>query len=225
MCGRYDLSRNAHAIFEYFGVDPIDWTPRYNIAPSQNVLGVRSDGEGRPIATLAHWGFKPPHAADQPDAPEPINARAEKVATSPYFRDAFAHQRTVVPADGWYEWRQEAGRKQPYRFSRTDGGLLLLAGIWTPGPHGEGERLAIITEPARGLAQAVHPRMPVVLNDDCWRAWIDSGLTERHAIRQAMRRLDVDQLDAYPVARRVGSPANDDEALIQPEGDSLDGST
>ena len=182
MCGRYDLSRNAHAIFEFFGVSPVPWSPRYNIAPSQSVLGVRSDSDGHAVATLAHWGFRPAHASHQANAPEPINARAEKVATSPYFRDAFARRRVVVPADGWFEWREEAGGKQPYRFTRTDGGLLLLAGIWTPGAGEGDERLAIITEPARGTARRVHPRMPLVLDDDCWRRWIDNQISERETI-------------------------------------------
>lgn len=225
MCGRYDLSRNAHAIFEYFGVEPVDWAPRYNIAPTQTVLGIRADDNGQAVARLARWGFKPPHARDNDDAPEPINARAEKVAGSPYFRDAFAHRRVVVPADGWYEWREEAGRKQPYRFTRNDGGLLLLAGIWSPTAADGGDRLAIITEPARGLAGSVHPRMPVVLDDDCWRRWLDPDLTERNDIRGALDRLPVEALTAYPVARRVGSPANDDPGLIEPAGEALQSDT
>jgi len=219
MCGRYDLSRNAQAIFEYFGVAPIDWAPRYNIAPSQTVLGVRADDSGKPIAQLARWGFKPTHVANQEDAPEPINARAEKVASSPYFRDAFAHQRIIVPADGWYEWHEEAGQKQPYRFTRADGGLLLFAGIWTDNPGDE--RLAIITEPARAGADQIHPRMPVVLEDNGWRHWIDPTLTQRDDIRTIMRPLPANQLLAYPVSRRVGNPANDDAQLVEATGEAL----
>lgn len=221
MCGRYDLSRNAHALFEYFGVDPVDWAPRYNIAPTQTVLGIRGEANGEPVARLARWGFKPQHARDNDDAPEPINARAEKVASSPYFREAFAHRRVVVPADGWYEWREEAGRKRPYRFTRTDGGLLLFAGIWSPTAPEGGDRLAIITEPARGLASTVHPRMPVALDDASWPAWIDPGLTERSAIRATMARLPVEALTAYPVPSRVGNPAHDDAGLLEAEGEPL----
>jgi putative SOS response-associated peptidase YedK len=221
MCGRYDLSRNAQDVFRFFGVQPVDWGARYNIAPTQTVLGIRADEAGQPVARLARWGFKPAHATTNADAPEPINARAEKVAGSPYFRDAFAYHRVIVPADGWYEWREEAGQKQPYRFARADGGLLLFAGIGAHADEAPGERLAIVTEPARGLASEVHSRMPVVLNADCWRAWIDPGLTQRDAIRATMERLPTDALTAYPVSRRVGNPAQDDAALLEATGEPL----
>ncbi|TFH84644.1 SOS response-associated peptidase, partial [Billgrantia azerbaijanica] len=81
-------------------------------------------------------------------APEPINAKSEGVATSRYFRAAFARHRCLVPADGWYEWLQVDGRKQPHYLARRDHEPLWLAGIWTERPDGA-PGCAILTEPAR----------------------------------------------------------------------------
>ncbi|MCO6440749.1 MAG: SOS response-associated peptidase [Nitrococcus mobilis] len=222
MCGRYDLSRNAQEILRFFGIEAeVDWPPRYNIAPSQNILTIHAGANGRPVAAWSHWGFKPSYAEEKQGAPAPINARAEKIADSAYFRSSFAKRRAIIPADGWYEWRAEAGRKQPYRFMRRDGGLLLLAGLWTPSAQEPGERVAIITEPARGLARQVHPRMPVVLNDPCWRAWLDPALTEGDAIREVTAALPIEQIRAYPVSPRVGNPRHDEATLIEASGEDL----
>lgn len=222
MCGRYDLSRNAQEVLPFFGIEAeIDWAPRYNIAPSQSILTIHAGDNGRPVASWSYWGFKPRYAEEKERAPAPINARAEKVAESNYFRSSFAKRRAIIPAHGWYEWREEAGRKQPYRFTRRDGGLILLAGLWTPSSREPGERAAIITEPARGFTRQVHPRMPVVLNAGCWRTWLDPALTEREEIRAATAALPMDEIRGYPVSLRVGNPRNDDATLIEANGEDL----
>jgi putative SOS response-associated peptidase YedK len=45
MCGRYRLSRKKQIIEEYFESSPWDedWSPRYNIAPTQAVPVVRQN--------------------------------------------------------------------------------------------------------------------------------------------------------------------------------------
>lgn len=223
MCGRFDLSRSAEEVLQTFrAMGDLPWRARYNIAPGQDIACVHGDDGGQRALSLARWGFRPRFAEGQDGAPAPINARAEKVAESGYFRDAFARRRVIVPADGWFEWRAEAGGKRPYRFRHRDGALLGLAAIWTPaGDVPAGRRLAIITEPARGVARAVHPRMPVVLDPGCWDAWLDPALTDRAEIRGAVQALAAEALVAEPVSRRVGDPRHDEPALIEPEGEAL----
>jgi len=223
MCGRYDLSRSAEEVLRTFrAVARAQWPRRYNVAPGQDIAFVHRDDAGARVLDLARWGFRPSFAEGREDAPAPINARAEKVAESGYFRDAFARRRAIVPADGWFEWRAEQGGKRPYRFHHRDDELLGLAAIWTPaGDVPSGRRLAILTEPARGIAGAVHPRMPVVLAPGCWDAWLDPALQERTAIRSAVQALPAETLLAHPVSRRVGNPRHDDPALVEPEGEAL----
>ena len=164
----------------------------------------------------SHWGFQPPW----PDAkaPSPINARAEQVETSPYFRHAFLKRRALVPANGWFEWRKtEAGDKQLYYITHADGELLMFAGLWEPA--GDGRATAtIITPPAMTTLQSIHPRIPTVLAPGCWESWMDPELTDRERIRETAHPLPSDALVAYPVSKRVNRPMNDNAALIEPEG-------
>ena len=184
------------------------WAPHYNITPGRPIAGALAGA-----LDYAWWGFKP-RWADH-NAPAPINARAETVATSRYFRGAFEHRRCLIPANGWFEWQETSAGKQPWYVTVPDAPFIAYAAIWAESDQETGRCCAIITEPARGAARSIHPRMPLVLAPDCWHAWLDAGLTRRHEIRAAVHRLDPGQLRAWPISRRVNRPAEDDEALIQ----------
>src|ERR1041385_2573650 len=84
LCGRFNLT-NPKDIERRFGF--LDWhekriEPRFNIAPSQDILMVVRDAEGARLDRLARWGFAPfwaDSAAAQKKRPPPINARAESL--------------------------------------------------------------------------------------------------------------------------------------------------
>ena len=112
MCGRYRLSRRKQFVDEYFDTvsDGCEWTPRYNIAPTQPVLVVRQNPK-EPIRELSlmRWGLIPSWAKDSSVAAKMINARSETAGTRPAFRDPLKSRRCLIPADGFYEWtRHEA---------------------------------------------------------------------------------------------------------------------
>ncbi|HET8701413.1 MAG TPA: SOS response-associated peptidase [Nitrococcus sp.] len=226
MCGRYNLITPPYEIARRLELDQVqiaELPPRYNIAPRTWIAVIRSEPGEEPdtqrlILMSALWGFRPAWA--KRNSPQPINARAETVGESPYYRQAFAARRCLMPADGWYEWRMEAGRKQPYYF--TTGDLMLLAGIWTATAEGE-PSCAILTEPARGAAQAIHSRMPVVIEAGSWRRWLDPRLQEREEIRAAIRHMPAEALRCWPVSTRVNSVRNDDRELIEPLPGSSEG--
>ena len=219
MCGRFALKAStAEAAGRLLGLPPLpDWvTSRYNIPPGTEIPVIRADAQGALEWTLAEWGFRPRWA--QSDAPKPINARAETVATSKYFREAFAHRRCLVPADGWYEWQASDGPKQPWFITpgEDDGtGVLFLAGIWEPAAE-DSICCAIVTEPARPPLDWIHERQPLALDASCLPAWLDPGLTERDAVRTAVRRLPTAGLRAYPVSTEVNRPESDHEGLLEP---------
>mgnify|MGYP000046421924 FL=1 len=224
MCGRFDRHVGTDAVARAMGIGHEPDEPDaasaggYNITPGRPILTVHADpAAAMPRLALDHWGFHPHWAGA--DAPSPINARAETVATSGYFRDAFAHRRCLIPANGWFEWQASDAGKQPWYFTAADASLIAYAGIWTEasadGTDGRGA-CAIITEPARGVAQSIHPRMPLVLDPTCWAAWLDPDLTARADIRRAVQRLDPEALDAWPVSTRVNRPSEDDPALLEP---------
>lgn len=223
MCGRFALyTPRSHIATRYFDWQmPVsDLAPRYNVTPGTQITCVVATDEDPVSIELCHWGFRPSWA--QPNAPTPINIRAEKAATSPYFRSAFAHRRCLVPANGWFEWQRTESDKQPYFITLRDSDrdeVLFFAALWEPGDEGTERRCAIITEPACAAFTFIHDRQPVVLSPDCLWQWLDPGITDRETVRKIARRLDPNCLVAYPVSTRVNRPANDDPGLLEPHSD------
>jgi putative SOS response-associated peptidase YedK len=147
-----------------------------------------------------------------------INLRAEKAATSPYFRSAFAHRRCLIPANGWYEWRKTESGKQPYYITLKNPDkdeVVFLAALWEPTGEGDDTCCAILTEPVSPTFAFIHDRQPVVLDPERRWQWLDPELSDRDTIRKVARRLDPDRLTAYPVSSRVNRPSNDDASLIE----------
>jgi putative SOS response-associated peptidase YedK len=136
MCGRYRLSRRKQIVEKYF--DSVsgeeDWSPLYNIAPTQLVPVIRQN-PNEPIRELSLicWGLIPSWAKDPSLAASMINARSESASTKPAFRDALKSRRCLIPADGFYEWKKLGKTKQPYCFEVNDGRLFAFAGIWDNG--------------------------------------------------------------------------------------------
>src|ERR1043166_2488217 len=130
MCGRFRLGKGKAALREYFGTEnDIDWSPRYNVAPTDQIPTVRQDRK-HPVRKLAlmKWGLVPYWSKDASGAARMINARSESAANKPAFRDSLQTRRCLIPADGFYEWKKP--EKQPYCFMLKDDYLFAFAGLW-----------------------------------------------------------------------------------------------
>jgi putative SOS response-associated peptidase YedK len=168
MCGRFRLSRRKQIIEEQFNTQPWDddWSPRYNIAPTQPVPAIRQHPEEpvRQIATM-RWGLIPSWAKDTSGAARMINARSETASTKAAFRDPLKFRRCLIPADAFYEWKRNGGSKQPYCFEINDGELFAFAGLWDGWKNGEGQWVkscSILTTSPNAVTSAIHDRMPVI---------------------------------------------------------------
>ena len=212
MCGRFTLrAPRGHPWLE--GVPQDLGAPRYNIAPTQQVLLVGQNGEGRRVVRSAHWGFRPRWLPTGRRAP--INARADSAADKPMFRKAYQTGRCLVPADGWYEWQaRESGPKQPYFFHRPDDGVFWLAGLAARDPQGRAT-MAILTTDANAPSARVHERMPVVIPDDEAAArWIEPE-TPEGVLRELLVPVRDDYIEHYPISRAVNRPENDNPRILQ----------
>ena len=197
---------------------------RYNIAPTQEVPAVRLEpaapggAAGRHLVLL-RWGLIPAWAKDKAIGARMINARAETVAEKPSFRAAFAKRRCLIVADGFYEWRKEAGAKQPYRAAMADGRPFAFAGLWEQWTDkSDGARVescTIVTTEANELLKPIHPRMPVIVDPGDFDAWLDVTVA-LDAVQALLRPYPAELMTVYPVSPRVNSVANDDAALIEP---------
>src|SRR5438105_7710066 len=164
MCGRFNL-RTPAEIQQRFGF--LDWQerliePRFNIAPSQEILTVVLDANGVPVPQMAKWGLEPfwlaRNANGRPKRPPPINARAESLLSSRMFREAFRGTRCLIPATGFYEW--QVTTRAPMHIQRCDGSLFAFAGLWLPGDHGALPTVTIVTTAPNELMSTIHNRMP-----------------------------------------------------------------
>ncbi len=215
MCGRYRLSRRKQILEERFGAEgEDDWSPRYNIAPTQMVPVVRQHPkEPRRDLSLLRWGLIPSWSKDASGRARAINARSETVATLPTFRDSFQSRRCLIPADGFYEWHKRGSAKQPYCFEVDDGELFAFAGIWDrwKDPNGQWIRsCSILTTAPNAVTSAVHDRMPAILECDHYDIWLDPGMTDAAVLMEMVRPLDARRMRSYPVSGRVNQVQNDD---------------
>jgi putative SOS response-associated peptidase YedK len=222
MCGRYRLSRRKQMIEEYFGTvsGEDDWTPRFNIAPTQSVPVIRQNPkEPRRELSLMRWGLIPSWAKDMSGAASMINARSETADTKPAFRDAIKSRRCLIPADGFYEWQRRGKSKQPYCFEVRDGELFAFAGLWDRWRDPSGQWLkscSILTTSPNAVTSAVHDRMPVILEPDSYDVWLDPGMRDVVAASELLKPYDAQLMRRFPVSTRINYVANDDEECSEP---------
>jgi putative SOS response-associated peptidase YedK len=243
MCGRFavttdpaKLAEKIKAIDEATGAAPDTTTPNYNVAPTATIATVvtrhsEPDDEPTRRVRLMRWGLIPPWVKAGPDgAPENkgpllINARAEKVATSPAFRGSAKSKRCLVPMDGYYEWRVNAdtpagkkSRKTPFYMYRSDGEPLFAAGLWSVWkPAKDAAPLlscTIITTDAVGELAEIHDRMPLMLAQADWDVWLnpDAGLDPEFLTRPP----DAGGIELRQVSTLVNSVRNNGPELLEP---------
>lgn len=143
-----------------------------------------------------------------------INARSETANTKPAFRDALKCRRCLIPADGFYEWMRTAKTKQPYCFEVGEGEVFAFAGIWDRwrNPNGDSvDTCSILTTTPNAVTAAVHDRMPVILDPDCYDLWLDPGMRDVIAASELLKPYDARLMRCYPISSRINSVANDDE--------------
>jgi putative SOS response-associated peptidase YedK len=222
MCGRYRLSRRKQVVEEYFDTasGEEDWTPRYNIAPTQPIPVIRQHPkEAVRELSLVRWGLIPSWAKDSSGAARMINARSETASTKPAFRDALKFRRCLIPADGFYEWQKAGRARQPYCFEVNAGELFAFAGLWEGwrDPSGKAvETCSILTTTPNAVTTAIHDRMPVILDPDSYDLWLDPRMKDASTAAEMLKPYNARLMRCYPVSRRINSVAHDDEECSAP---------
>ncbi|QXJ36995.1 Putative SOS response-associated peptidase YedK [Parageobacillus caldoxylosilyticus] len=218
MCGRFSLTVDIVQLqalfrFVYTGTFP----PRFNIAPSQEVLTVVQEN-GIRIGKMMKWGLVPSWANDPKIGWKMINARAETVDEKASFRHALKRRRCLILADGFYEWKKEGAKKIPYRFTLRNGEPFAFAGLWERWDK-QGEPLytcTIITTTANELVSTIHERMPVILPPERQEAWMDPRLEDSDYVKSLLQPYPAEEMKMYEVSTIVNSPKNDVMECIEP---------
>lgn len=222
MCGRFAFYSPGEATAALFGASgSLDVKPRYNIAPTQDIVAICLDEDGSRKLKFLRWGLVPSWAKDPSIGNRMINARAETVAEKPSFRAAYSRRRCLVLADGFYEWHKEGTGKTPYFISHVDGTPLAFAGLWEHWQDKESdatlESATLITTAANEFMTPLHDRMPITLDPARADVWMSGG---DDTIQSAVQ--DAPRLRAWAVGREVNNPRNEGVNLIASAGDMLE---
>ena len=217
MCGRYRLTAKERYLRDHFGLeDDPAWSPRWNIAPTQQVATIRQhQTEPKRIFGLMRWGLIPYWAKDASIGTKTINAMSETAAEKPAFRDAMERRRCLIPADGFYEWlRWGPKEKGPFQFGMADGEAFAFAGLWERwlAPDKQTvESCTILTTRPNSLVSGVHDRMPAILRSEDYDLWLDPGIRDPKRVLDCLRPFDANLMKKHAVSSRVNRPENDDE--------------
>jgi putative SOS response-associated peptidase YedK len=234
VCNRYRLIHSKQYLTERFQASDdsgMEDHPRYNIAPTQQVLIVRKEqGEKVRHLTTMRWGLIPFWAKDMSIGNKTLNARSETVTTTPAFRESILKKRCLIPADGFYEWRKMGSVKQPYCFEVGEGEVFALAGLWDEWTSPDGEVIescTILTTGPNSIVEDLHDRMPVIVPQEKYELWLDPDVTDFCAIRDILKPYEATSMRRHPVSTRLNNSKNDNAesavpvTLETPKQDSL----
>ena len=220
MCGRFSLGATIRVGQLFDLPNWPDTPPRYNIAPSQEVSAVIQNREtGTREIRPFRWGLVRSWAKDAAIGTRLINARSETAATTPAFRKPLRDRRCLILADGFYEWKREGARTQPYYVKLWDGEPFAFAGLWDRWAPPDGPPLdtcTILTTTPNAVVRAIHDRMPVILPPDAYNVWLDPAMRDVERVQALLTPYPAEQMIAYPVSPRVNNPADDAPECIVP---------
>jgi putative SOS response-associated peptidase YedK len=227
MCGRFTITVEWDELLLRFMLDrrPGKYQPRYNLAPGQAIPaiigGIRDKGADQAANRFGElqWGLVPSWSADAKGGFRMINARSETVAEKPAFRQLLERKRCLIPADGFYEWKTTGKSKQPYRFITRAGGLFAMAALYDTWASADGSKLhtcTILTTEANELVAEIHPRMPVILQPEAERFWLDRSVQAKGELLPLLAAYPAELMDRYEVDAKVGKVQWDEPECIQP---------
>ncbi len=240
MCGRFVSAHAPDKIAEFFGAsfesDSVErgaLPPNYNVAPTNDVYAVVAHADDQRELQTFQWGLVPSWAKDVKIGSKMINARAETVAEKPAFKSLLKQHRLIVPMDGFYEWQAagegapltKAGKpmKTPMFIHRSDGEQLAVAGLWATwrdreeGPDAPWlHSCTVITTSANDTMAPVHDRMPVILPERFWAAWLDPSNNDIAALAAMLQPAAEDILVMHAVSTDVNNVRNRGPELVEP---------
>lgn len=238
MCGRYAAAKDPATLAAEFDAHDAteDHAPPadHNVAPTKDVVAVvqrhprDEDGTADRSRTqrclrVMRWGLIPAWAKDRSIGAKMINARSESAATSNAFKTSLAKRRCLLPADGWFEWKREGGRKQPFFMTRPGGASIALAGLWTvwrDPKESDGPPVvsaAVLTTAAVGQLTDIHDRMPLLLAPEHWAAWLDPDAEDPGDLLTAPPLALAESLELRPVSSKVNNVRNNGPELVARE--------
>jgi putative SOS response-associated peptidase YedK len=211
MCGRFTLRAPDRIKLRQQNLSEI--APRYNIAPSQQVLAITQSESSRDLSSFV-WGLIPSWSKEPKGI---INARDETLEDKPSFSESFLQRRCLIPADGFYEWQRTGKTKQPYYFQLNDESVFSFAGIWDEWRK-DGVSIvtcAIITTKPNELLATIHDRMPVMLSAEAEDVWLRPEARPKE-LMSLLVPFPAAAMKSYPVSQKVNHAQAEEPDLVEP---------
>ncbi|GGE45779.1 DUF159 family protein [Agaricicola taiwanensis] len=220
MCGRLAQVLTPAKAAEIFDVAEAlpNAAPLYNAPPTSSLMVIRQNpATGRCHLDMLRWGLIPSRSRDMTVSSSLMNARSETVASKPSFRGAWkASRRCIIPADAFYEWKRNGDERMPFAVAHRDRSPMAFAGLWEnwkdPADGAWVRSFTILTRPAGAPIDSIHHRMPVILPQEAWKAWLTAGPVPPTITAE----LPMPDLVVWPVSSRVNAVKNTDAGLLDP---------
>lgn len=221
MCGRFILTSSPAEVAEQFDVGQVlEFSRKYNIAPTQDIVGVVKSPENPSRKTLMfRWGLVPSWSKEPTIGARLINARSETLTEKPAFRSSFNTRRTLIPANGFYEWAKKTKPHAPYLIGLKNDALFAMAGIWDEWQNCGNNFLrscSIITTNANGLIKSIHERMPVIVKPENYSEWLETKTLDFAVASKIFEPFPEDQMEMRAVSLEVNKANHDGIDCIQP---------
>jgi len=194
MCNLYRMTKGKDEVAKWF--EAIDELGGANfgeeVYPGYPGLVV-ADG----VLRQMNWGF--PLAmkgkSGQLLKPKPVNnARTDKL-DSFFWRHSFEQRRCLIPITAWAEAEGAKGSKTRTWLSLPDSELFACAGVWRSSDEW-GDCYSMVMTDAAGAAAQVHTRMPVLLAQSDYNAWVTGDVeTARGLCRPWQGAITLDRTD------------------------------
>ncbi|HPX84634.1 MAG TPA: SOS response-associated peptidase [Bacilli bacterium] len=218
MCGRFSLNKTLGEVtkflYDYFSIETnFIFSPKYNIAPSQLIIAIIYDGN-KYRSGLINWGLETKLADKKKTI---INARCETLLQRPLFTPLLLKKRCLVLADGFFEWQKP--NQTPHYCFLKDRSLFTMAGLWNTYCQDNDNKTsscAIITTVANQLMAPIHQRMPVILDEQNRKNWLNPKEQNGEKLISLLQPFPDQQMDYYPVSPLVNNPKNDFFDIIKP---------
>jgi len=222
MCGRVHITKTIDEVCQQQGLTMTEDQrkclpplPHFNLSPGM-YLPLLLQGHSRELFAL-HWGLIPFWAKSKQIGYKMINARIETVLSKNAFKRPVVNQRGVLFINGFYEWKQQEGKKQPYRIFSQETDYLTLACIhdrWDPGNGEVIHSFSILTRPAQPPISGLHDRMPVFLKKEQQEAWLDPASNAKDLLANLEAPDVLKNITFYPVSREVNTTSHNSKELL-----------
>ncbi len=224
MCRRYALYSGKKEIEEHFGAETREhaedsYQPRYNVAPGEIMPVVLMSKTREKGVGALQWGLIPREAPDDSAARELFNAPSEELPKKAEFKKPFQRKRCIIPANGFFEWKQLDSVSLPFYIRLLNRELFGIAGLFDKWESPDGEvryTYTIVTTPANALVQPLHTRMPAILQPEDYDFWLDPMNSDPEELNELLQPYPTEEMATYRVTNKVNSEESQGEELILP---------